>query len=153
MIKTIQLHIARKNKNDWEFLILKRNSNEKMYPNIWQVVTGTCRKNESSIITAKRELYEETRLEPLKIWTIPYVTTFFNPYTNKVNFVPVFGVEVSYSQKVTLSKEHIDFKWLNLEQCINYLFLPSHKQGTKYFFEYCLNNDLSFNFLYNENFS
>jgi len=153
LIKTIQLHIARKNKIDWEFLILKRNPNEKMYPNIWQVVTGTFKKNESAIITAKRELFEETRLEPLKIWTIPYVTTFFNPYTNKINFVPVFGVEVSYCQEVSLSDEHIDFKWLNLEQSLNFLFLPSHKQGTKFFFEYCLNNELNYNFLYNENFS
>lgn len=138
---TIQVHIAKKKGDDYEFLVLKRAEDEVIYPGIWQVVTGTCEHDERAIKTAVRETYEETGIKPIKFWTIPYVASFFDTRRDNVSFVPVFGALAAEDCQVILSDEHSDFKWLNYEETVSKLLLPSHKEGTKYFLEYCLANE------------
>ena len=82
-IRVIDCHIAyfNKNKSDWEFLLLKRSEN-KIYPNIWQGVTGKINNNELPYKTALRELNEETSLQPKKMWTIDQVNSFYDAKNN-----------------------------------------------------------------------
>lgn len=137
---TIQVHIARESKNNaFEHLLLKRSSDVQPYPNIWQVVTGRIETDEKAAETAIREFKEETSLTPLKIWTIPYVTQFFNPYKDTVNFAPVFGVLVDYEEEVLISSEHQAYKWLSANESKELLVLPSHVEGLQIFQEYILN--------------
>lgn len=138
---TIQVHIAKKFEGEYRFLVLKRADDEIIYPGIWQVVTGTCEQDERAIKTAVRETLEETGIKPIKFWTIPYVASFFDTRRDKVSFVPVFGAFAADNSEVILSSEHSDYQWLNYEDTLNKLLLPSHKEGTKFFLEYCLNNE------------
>jgi dihydroneopterin triphosphate diphosphatase len=140
--KFIQVHIARFNENrsEHEYLVLKRAKNVIPYPGLWQVVTGNIEKNEKSIETAIREVYEETALKPNKIWILPYVTTFFNAYKDVVYMSPVFGILVS-NNKVRLSDEHSEYEWLDYQSCYNKLELPSHKEAHKIFRDHILDND------------
>ncbi len=138
---TIQVHIAKKYGDEFRFLVLKRADDEIIYPGIWQVVTGTCEKDERAIATAVSETFEETGITPIKFWTIPYVASFFDTRRDKVSLVPVFGVLAHENFEVIISSEHSDYLWLSYQEAIDLLFLPSHKEGTKHFVDYCLDNE------------
>jgi 8-oxo-dGTP pyrophosphatase MutT (NUDIX family) len=140
--KYIQVHIARINKTtgEYEYLVLKRADNVVPYPNMWQVVTGNIEKDEKSIETAIREVFEETGLKPLRIWTLPYVTAFFNSYDDKIFLSPVFGIIVN-NDHVKISVEHCEHEWLDYQSCNDRLELPSHREAHKIFRDYILDNE------------
>jgi len=134
----IQLHTIRykinkqseTKKEEFEYLLLKRNNLTKIYPNIWQVITGTIEKNETAIQTAIREMKEETGLVPLKFWILPYLAKFYERYSDSVQLSPTFIALVA-DDKVSLSIEHVEYSWLNQIDCINLLTLASHKEATE----------------------
>ncbi len=151
--KYVQVHVARFKieVNDWEFLILKRNANTKLYPGIWQAITGTIEKGEKSILTAKRELLEETSLVPMNLWTVPFVTMFFDAERDNINSSPVFGVQVEKDSEVRISKEHVAYEWLSLDLCLDKLILPSHREGLLCFYNDILESNQSDSFLVKTN--
>jgi dATP pyrophosphohydrolase len=111
------------------FLILKRAVNEELYPNIWQIVTGTIKDKESALDAALRELNEETGLPVKRCWTVPYVDSYFDRSKNTVQLAPVFAVEVDGAAKLKLSSEHQDFKWLAYREAKNKLVWPGQRQA------------------------
>ncbi len=144
----IQAHIARFNadRKDYDFLVLLRSGRNRVYPNIWQVVTGKIETGETAVETARREALEETNLKPLKMWTLPYVSTFYNAKRDVMFSSPVFGFLVDYDDEVVLSHEHSEFLWLGLEDCIDKVLLPSHREGTRIFMEFILSGGQGENF-------
>lgn len=138
--KFVQVHIVRKVNNDFQFLTLKRSSVLIVYPNLWQVITGTIEENETALQTAIREIYEETGLKIKKMWAVPTITTFYSPKFDRIHLSPVFGALVDEKIEVILSDEHQEYKWLNLEEHIKVIELRSHKDACIIFFEEILNN-------------
>jgi len=136
---TIQLHIAGIAGEDYKFLVLQRSDHLEVYPGLWQVITGTMEEGEKAVDTALREISEETGLTPKMFWTVPYVTVFFDSAKDLIHSSPVFGCLVDINEKILLSPEHQKYLWLNYDECIEKLELPSHKEGTKIFSEYILN--------------
>ena len=132
-IRVIDCHIAYYHNNDWLFLLLKR-SNDKIYPGIWQGVTGKIDNDEEPYRAAIRELKEETNLIPQKMWTIDKVNLFYDAKKNIMNLIPVFGVIVD-TQKVTLSNEHIEYEWYNINEAIKLLTWNQQKKGLQIFYE------------------
>lgn len=145
---TVQVHIVAFKANDPFFLVLKRAKNLKIYPSIWQVVTGCIETNETAIQTAIREIQEETGLIVQKFWVLPFVANFYDSINDLIHNAPVFGVLVDYNQKIVLSEEHEEFVWLNYNDTINRLEFPAHKDGTKIFYDYILCKNNNSNFLY-----
>lgn len=141
-MKFIQAHIAAKplKTEEYLFLALKRSDNLKIYPGLWQAVTGTIESGETAVATAIRESREEAGLELLQMWTVPYVAQFYMPTINELGFSPVFGFLAEYKEDVNLSSEHQAFKWLKFEEYLNILQLPTHKGGAIHFRDYILKN-------------
>jgi 8-oxo-dGTP pyrophosphatase MutT (NUDIX family) len=135
---TIQAHIAALDNGEPKYLVIQRSSHVKLYPNIWQVVTGTIETNETALQTAIREVKEETGIVTQDIWTIPYITQFFDPYRNIIHASPVFGFLTDINTEILLSAEHQAYKWLPMDEISKVLPLPSHVEGTKTFHEYIL---------------
>ena len=122
-----------------EYLILKRNKN-KIYEHLWQGVAGKIEKDEKAWQTAIRELKEETGLDPSNIFIADHVSRFYETKGDRVNLVPVFGIEVS-SKDVILSDEHIDFKWVHYADARNTLVWNGQKKGLEVINDMILSND------------
>lgn len=135
---TIQLHVAKKEGDKYKFLVLQRADDVYPYPGLWQVITGTMSDGETAKETALRELDEETKLKAKNFWTLPYLTTFFDAETEQINASPVFATLVETGKEVIISSEHKDYRWCDYEECIRILELPSHKEGTRIFYEFIL---------------
>jgi dihydroneopterin triphosphate diphosphatase len=140
---TIQVHIAINDPVTGQtmFLVLKRSDEKEVYPGLWQVVTGTLKEGESALMAALREVKEETNIVPKEMWTIPYVTTFFNPIKDHIHFSPVFGILIDDLSDFEISEEHSDYEWLDPEDTLERLVLPSHKEATKVFLEQIISKE------------
>lgn len=135
-VRIIQVHIARCEDSSgvWRFLALRRSPNETVFPNIWQVVTGSMEEGETPQETAFRELQEETGLIVKELWVLPFVGNYFDTVRNVMNFVPCFGAVVSSTADVHLSHEHSDYAWLTMAELQERLVIPSHKEACEHFY-------------------
>ncbi len=140
---TVQVHIFSYNPEmrDYKHLLLKRSYEDQIYPNLWQVITGELNGDEKPLECAMRETMEEIHLQPINKWVVPVVGTFYNYKENSMNFVPIFAFEVKFNDKVMLSKEHSEYKWLDFNIALDYLKLPSHREGLIALDKYILTSD------------
>jgi len=122
------------------FLVLQRAKEEKLYPGLWQIVTGTMKKNENAFKAAMRELKEETGLTPKRCWTIPYVDTYFDLVKDAIQLVPVFAVELDSSSTLHLSSEHQRFEWLRFEDAKQKLVWPGQRHSMDIVNEFIIGN-------------
>ena len=119
--------------------MLKRNE-KKLYEHLWQGVAGKIEKNEEAWQAAIRELKEETGLKPTKMFVADHVSQFYEKHGDRVNLVPVFGIEVD-SLDVILSDEHIEFKWVNFKEAFETLVWNGQKKGIQTVYNMVSNND------------
>ena len=138
-VRVVDCYVYFQKAKEVEFLLLKRNKN-KLYEHLWQGVAGKIEKDEKSWETAVRELKEETGLAPKKMFVADHVSRFYEKHKDRMNLVPVFGIEVD-SKDVTLSDEHIDYKWLDFEEAFDTLIWNGQKQGLKTVYNMLLKND------------
>ena len=126
-VRVVDCYVYFQKAKEVEFLLLKRNKN-KLYEHLWQGVAGKIEKDEKAWETAVRELKEETGLAPKKMFVADHVSRFYEKHKDRMNLVPVFGIEVD-SKDVTLSDEHIDYKWLDFEEAFDTLIWNGQKQA------------------------
>lgn len=142
----IEAHIVKIVNNKVKYLLLQRSSN-KVYPNIWQMVTGKPDKNEKAYETAVREIKEETNLFVKKLFIVPNVNSFYNSFDNSVNFVPVFLAIVHNYDEVKISTEHQDFKWVNRKEAKKLLAWPGQSKSVNIIHDYLTNKKDNLNFI------
>ena len=125
--RVIDAYVFRKTNNGVNFLLLKR-AETKIYEHLWQGVAGKIEQGETATEAAVRELKEETGLEPFRMFVADHVSRFYEVHGDRINLVPVFGIEVR-EEKVILSKEHCDFKWVEFELARKTLVWKGQKEG------------------------
>jgi len=135
----VDCYVYLKTDDDLKFLLLKRNKN-KIYEHLWQGVAGKIEEGETPPEAAIRELKEETGLDPVNMFVADHVSRFYEVHGDRVNIVPVFGIEAG-STEVTLSDEHIDFKWVNIKDALNTLVWNGQKEGIQTVYDMVKNND------------
>ena len=139
IIRVIDAYVYIPTNDGLSFLLLKR-AKTKMYEHIWQGVAGKIEKGEKSWETAKRELKEETGLKPNKIFIVDHVSKFYEQIDDRINLVPVFGIEVN-TQEVLLSDEHSEYKWVTIDEALDLLVWTGQKQAIKIVNNMILSND------------
>lgn len=137
----IELHVFRINSGDMEFLLLKR-SPHKIYPTLWQMVSGHVKKGETAVKTALRELLEETGLTPFRLWVAPNINSFYSPDKDDITIIPVFAAQVK-DPDVRISDEHTEFKWANSDEAKILLAWEGQRRSVDIIKEY-FTNQLSF---------
>lgn len=135
-VRIIQVHVAQREdlSGVWRFLALRRSADEIVFPNIWQVVTGSMEEGETPQETAFRELQEETGLIAKELWVLPFVGNYFDTVRNVMNFVPCFGAVVESTAEVQISHEHSDYAWLTMAELQERLVIPSHNEACEHFY-------------------
>jgi dATP pyrophosphohydrolase len=142
----IEAHIFREQKGIMEFLLLKR-SPEQYFPNIWQMVSGKIKDNETAYNAALREIKEETNLTPEKYWVAPTVNSFYAPDGDYICMLPVFAAKVNCTSKVVISNEHVAFKWVTPDKAKNMLAWHGQKRSVDVIVDYILNRNSFLNFM------
>lgn len=142
----IEAHIFREQNGDLEFLLLKR-APYQYYPNLWQMVSGKIKDNETAYKTALREIEEETGLIPEKFWVAPTVNSFYSPDGDYICLLPVFAAKVEYDLEVILSKEHSEYKWVNPEEAKKLLAWEGQRKSVDVIVDYFLNRNSFLNFI------
>ena len=138
-VRVVDAYVYRKTGDKIKYLILKRARN-KMYEHLWQGVAGKIEKGEQAWQAAIRELKEETGLDPIRIFVADHVSKFYETHGDRVNLVPVFGIEVD-SDIISLSREHSDFKWVDYDSACSYLVWRGQKKGIYIVNEMIISND------------
>ncbi len=142
----IEAHIFREGKSGIEFLLLKRSESE-IYPGIWQMVSGKIKAGEKAFETALREIKEETGLTPVKLWAAPNINSFYQADKDYISFLPVFAALVNPDDEVTISKEHSEFKWVEIEEAKKILAWEGQRKSVDIIKEYYLNEKYFLNFV------
>ena len=138
-VRVVDCYIYRHTLDGIRFLLMKRNLN-KIYEHLWQGVAGKIEKGETSSEAAIRELKEETGLSPLNIFVADHVSKFYETHRDRINLVPVFGIEVD-SENVILTEEHISYKWVDIDEAIETLVWNGQKKGIQTVNDMVINND------------
>ncbi len=138
-VRVVDCYIYRHTLDGIRFLLMKRNLN-KIYEHLWQGVAGKIEKGETSSEAAIRELKEETGLSPFNIFVADHVSKFYETHGDRINLVPVFGIEVD-SENVILSEEHISYKWVDIDEAIETLVWNGQKKGIQTVNDMVINND------------
>ena len=128
-IKQVDSYIYRMTENGPLYLMLKRSSG-KHYEHLWQGVAGKIEAGETAWRTVLRELKEETGKEPKKLFAADHVASFYEAKRDLVHIVPIFGIEVS-DEKVKLSEEHCEYKWVTFEEALKLLTWKGQKEGLR----------------------
>ena len=77
---------------------------------------------------------EETGLQPVNIFIADHMSSFYESYEDRINLVPVFGIEVDID-KVELSHEHSKYKWVDYKKARKKLTWQGQKKGIKAVFK------------------
>jgi len=124
-----------------KYLLLKRSKHEKIYPELWQFVTGSIEGNEKAVDAAYRELEEETGLKPKAFWVVPYVNSFYDPGWDSLNFMPVFAAELHSDAAPRLSAEHDEFGWYSYDKAFQMLVWPGQREGLRIVHDYIVKGE------------
>lgn len=124
----IEVHICLSANNEYKFLLLKRSETTKVYPGIWQMVTGKIEEGESTSDAVKRELFEETGIKAEKLYVIPKINTFYFAASDRIMLSPVFLVMVKNTD-VIISDEHCEYKWVSYEEAAGLIYWPNQVES------------------------
>lgn len=106
--------------DDNKILIIKRNKNEKTYPEIWELPSGKREFLESSEVALKREIKEETGIDieiikPISVFEYTIEKKNELRDSTQINFLVK-----AINKRVVLSKEHEEFAWIDKVSIDNY---------------------------------
>lgn len=118
--------------NQSKVLLLQRNANELIYPNLWELPSGKRRHFEKSIDAVAREVKEETGLtiisaEPFFVFDYQIEKELEIRDSVQINYLAT----VDNPTVVNISKEHQDFVWLNISEFSKYIITDSTKETIK----------------------
>lgn len=139
--RIVEVCVFRFVKNSPEYLLLKRASDETIYPNIWQLISGSIDEGEKAYEAALREMREETALQPVRFWVVPFVNAFYDPGYDAVNLSPFFAAQVAPDAEPTLSAEHQSHVWLRLDHARRKVVWPGQRQGLNIVHEYIVSGE------------
>jgi len=125
--KLIDLYPYKHDGNETYFLLFKRAVGQ-IYHGQWRMIGGKVQDDETYWQAALRELYEETTLKPLKMWTIPSINSFYEYRSDSILNIPAFAAEIDGEHPIVLNSEHSEYLWLSLDEAIGKIKWPEQRR-------------------------
>lgn len=97
-------------------LLLQRNDGN----NVWEIPGGKRENNEDIVNALKREVQEETGLI-INEYKLVYVSPIFENHPVLKPFLNIGYLCLVDNSDVVISDEHIDYKWVSVEELSSYL--------------------------------
>lgn len=114
---------------DLEILLIKR-SPGRIFPGVWQCVTGGLEPGEGVVDGALRELVEETGIGPDGIeafYTLDMANLFYADHRDAIEVEAVFAAEVRPGVEPQLSIEHDDQRWVSPAEAAELVVWPAYR--------------------------
>ena len=111
-------------------LLLVRRSASRIFPGLWQCVTGGLEPGERVPLAALREVSEEVGFGPAEIeafYDLDEVTPFYDEGSDAVVSSAHFAVRVRADAVPRLSHEHDDARWVAAEEAHALVIWPSYR--------------------------
>ena len=112
-----------------EILLLRRAAG-RIYPGIWQCVTGGLEGDEKVVDGALRELEEETAIRPEHLealYGLDQVNLFHADHIDALMAEAVFAAHVRAGVEPKLSHEHDAFRWVSPEEAREAVVWPAYR--------------------------
>jgi 8-oxo-dGTP diphosphatase len=118
--------------NDNKVLIVQRNSNEDVFPNLWELPSGKKEVLETADDALIREIFEETGIKvkiimPFDIFNYQIEKPDAIKDSTQINYL----VKLENNSEVKLSSEHQKFAWINEAEVDDYNLSESTKNTIK----------------------
>ena len=114
-------------KNNDKILLLKRSKKVKTMKGLWAGISGIIEKNESPLVRAKIEIFEELGINDNQIKLVKEANDMkiSSPqYENHEWQVYPFLFSVE-NPKINLNWENSEYKWIDADEITNYRTVPS----------------------------
>lgn len=141
----VEVCVFRTNTNRHEYLLLQRAENDRIYPGIWQIVSGSIKPGETATQAALRELREETKLRAKRFWVVPLVNSFYVSSEDVLHFTTVFAAEANVGEELRLSSEHQNSSWLSNDEAMKKLVWPGQRKAISMVQEFIIQSPTSSN--------
>jgi 8-oxo-dGTP pyrophosphatase MutT (NUDIX family) len=115
-------------------ILLLHRAPGRIFPGIWQPVTGGLEAGERILDGALRELIEETGIGPDAIATLyglDQVNLFHADHLDALQAEAVFAADLRPGVEAVLSHEHDDQRWVSAEEAIDMVLWPAYRESIR----------------------
>ena len=112
-------------------VLLIRRSDSRIFPGLWQCVTGGLEAGERVPVAALREVSEEVGFGPAEIeafFDLDQVSHFYDEGADAVVAAATFAIRVRADALPRLSHEHDDARWMEAAEAGRMAIWPSYRQ-------------------------
>lgn len=114
--------LLKKYLDEYFVLMLKRAG--RMLHGEWCYIGGGIEQGEKAWEAALREIYEETGITNVRLYTTNQFEQFYSQAEDYIYMAPVFVGYVHEDQSVQLNHEHSDYRWMTFDEAKQNAALP-----------------------------
>jgi 8-oxo-dGTP pyrophosphatase MutT (NUDIX family) len=127
-VSFVDAYVLRRGRDGPEALVLRRAPGGRS-PGSWETVHGHIESGETPVQAARREVREETGLEPARLYNVSRVESFYRHRTDEIVLIPVFACILDGAASVRTSAEHDRAEWLPPSQAVARFSWPRERRA------------------------
>jgi len=127
-VSFVDAYVLRRGRDGPEVLVLRRAPGGRS-PGSWETVHGHIEAGETPVQAARREVREETGLEPARLYNVSRVESFYRHRTDEIVLIPVFACFMDGAAGVRTSAEHDRAEWLTPAQAAARFSWPRERRA------------------------